>query len=290
MIKALENQKGFSLIELMIAMAIFGVVVAGVIGAFQDQLKSHNTQQRILDMQQNARAAMYYMTRELKMAGLDPSGDVPAPGTGILTAARNELRFTMDFIGGEGDGVDNDDDGDIDEGSNNLDENGNGLVDEPDEAEWYNASTADPNEDISYTLSNDADNDGVCDGLRTELNNGSSCNLVRRSQTGGGFQLLAANIDALNFRYLGRDTANAACDINCPLAPPFAADELDNIRSVQITLVARNGVNVPVLAYPFRDSRIYRNQNRDIILPAQNDGFRRFYLTTEIRCRNLGLN
>ena len=93
MIRPILNSKGFSLIELLIAIAVFGVVVAGVIGAFTDQLRSHNTQQRILDMQQNARAAMYYMTRELKLAGLNPSGVTPAvgPDIGILTADVNQI-------------------------------------------------------------------------------------------------------------------------------------------------------------------------------------------------------
>ena len=287
MIRSIDNQKGFSLIELMISIAIFGIVVAGVIYAFQDQLKSHNTQQSVLSMQQNARAAMYYMTRELKLAGLDWTGDADA---GILTAARNQLRFSMDFTGGYCDGVDDDGNDGADEGCNGNDENGNSLIDEPDEWEWFNGNTNDPNEDVTYMLSNDADGDGVCDGLPTDLNNGSACNLIRRSQAAAAFQILAANIDALNFHYLGRDPSNATCDINCPLVAPVTAANLGDIRSVQITLVARAGQNVPVFSYKVRDDRIYRNQNDDIILPAQNDQFRRLYLTTEIRCRNIGLN
>jgi type IV pilus assembly protein PilW len=289
MTQTVDNQKGFTLIELMISIAIFGVVIAGVIGAFQDQLRSHNTQQAVMEMQQNARAAMYYMTRELKLAGLDPTGEIPPPGAGILTANRNEIRFTMDFTGGGcvngvGDGIDNDDDGLVDEGCNDADENGNGLKDEPDEDEWFNGSTADANEDITYTLSNDADNDGLCDGIPTQLNNGTACNLMR------GNQILAVNIDALNFRYLGRNPGVGGCsatDINCPLLAPVANPE--NIRSVQISLVARAGANVPAWSYKVTDNRVYQNQGRDIILPAQNDQFRRFFLTTEIRCRNLGL-
>ena len=289
MTQTLGNQKGFTLIELMISIAIFGVVIAGVIGAFQNQLVSHNTQQRILHMQQNARAAMYYMTRELKLAGLDPTGEIPAPGAGILIAARNQIQFAMDFTGGGcvngvGDGIDDDDDGIADEGCNGFDENGNALIDEPDEAEWFNRSTADANENITYTLSNDADADGVCDGVRTETNNGSTCNLMR------GNQILAVNIDALNFRYLGRNPGDPGCPagaINCPLAAPPA--NLEDIRSVQITLVARDSADRPTFSYRITDSRIYRNQNRDIILPVQNDQFRRFFLSNEIRCRNLGI-
>jgi type IV pilus assembly protein PilW len=271
--QTINNQKGFSLIELMVSIAIFGIIIAGIIGAFRDQLVSNNTQQLNMQMQQNARAAMYYMTRELKLAGLDPTGNANA---GVVAADRNNLQFTMDFVGGACDGVDDDEDGIIDEGCNNADENANGLVDEPDEAEWFNGSTADANENIRYWLSNDNGN-GVCPA-------GAVCNLMR------GNLVLAPNIDALNFRYLGRNPGAAGCPagaINCPLVAPVAA--LQNIRSVQITLIARAGANIPAYTYRHRDTRVYRNQNLDIILPAQNDGFRRLYLTTEIRCRNLGL-
>jgi type IV pilus assembly protein PilW len=288
MIRTLSNSKGFSLIELLIAIAVFGIVVAGIIGAFTDQLRSHNTQQRILDMQQNARAAMYYMTRELKMAGLDPTGDANA---GFVTTNRNLINFTMDFRGGfcedeiaAGEAVDDDDDDGINnEGCNNLDDNGDGVfVDEPDEREWFDGDTADANEDVTYTLSNDADNDGECDGLPTENNDGTSCDLTRNGQ------ILAMNIDALDFRYLGVDPAQAGCDTDCLLNAPVANP--DNIRSVQISLIARGGRNVPALSYQVRDNILYRNQGGDIILPRQNDMFRRIFLTTEIQTRNLGLN
>jgi hypothetical protein len=34
------------------------------------------------------------------------------------------------------------------------------------------------------------------------------------------------------------------------------------------------------------DSKVYRNQSGDQILPAQNDFFRRMQITTDIDCRN----
>ena len=65
---------------------------------------------------------------------------------------------------------------------------------------------------------------------------------------------------------------------------------LDQIRSVQITIVARAGQN-PRQGLPNQelDTKVYRNQQGQVILTAQNDRFRRNILTAEVRCRNLGL-
>ena len=85
--------------------------------------------------------------------------------------------------------------------------------------------------------------------------------------------------------------------MNYGLNPPqVPAGQLSDIRSVQITIVARAGQN-PRQGLPAQqvDSNVYMNQQSrpgddwDIILPAQNDRFRRNMLTTEVSCRNLGL-
>jgi type IV pilus assembly protein PilW len=96
---------------------------------------------------------------------------------------------------------------------------------------------------------------------------------------------LAENIDAINFVYLdGANPTNV-------LATPVPASNLSDIRSIQITVVARSGQNLPGLFYQATDDRIYRNQQGTIILDmsAAPDTFRRQLLTAEVRCRNLGL-
>jgi type IV pilus assembly protein PilW len=116
---------------------------------------------------------------------------------------------------------------------------------------------------------------------------------IRYAMTGGGAlgrQLwngpltpLAENIDAINFVYLdGADPPNV-------LATPVA--DRSEIRSVQITIVARSGQNLPGFFYRQTDDRIYRNQQGTIILDmsAAPDNFRRQLLTAEVKCRNLGL-
>ncbi|RJQ71936.1 MAG: prepilin-type N-terminal cleavage/methylation domain-containing protein [Desulfobacteraceae bacterium] len=258
------NDHGFTLIELMVYTGIFGIVLGAIFSAYYGQLRSQVIQRDVAEMQQNLRAAIYLMDREIKLAGLNPAG---TPGIGMLTADAHELRFSMDFRGGASDGIDNDDNSLIDEGENDLDDNGNGLKDEPDEAEWYDGDTDDPGEDVTYRLSNDADDNG--------RNDGGICHLLRNGD------VMALNIEALNFVYLDEN--------GVPLATPVAAADLGLIRSIQVALVARSGERVSTFARGHVDSRIYRNQRDDVILPAQNDAFRRLALSTEVKCRNLGL-
>jgi type IV pilus assembly protein PilW len=70
----LRNVTGFTLTELMVAMAIGMVVLAAVTTTFMAQAKFYNAQEQINEMQQNARGALDLITRELKMAGYKPNG------------------------------------------------------------------------------------------------------------------------------------------------------------------------------------------------------------------------
>ena len=98
-----SSQKGFSLIELMVTMAIASILMAGIYTFYHQQLKTHVTQQQMVDMQQDARAAMYMMTRELRMAGYDPQNT----GATIRTANVAQMAFDSDSDG-TADGVIND--------------------------------------------------------------------------------------------------------------------------------------------------------------------------------------
>lgn len=268
-----RGSNGFTIVELLISIAVFGIVVAGITLAYQAQLRSYYTQREMVDMQQNLRAATYLMTRELKLAGLDPTGKA---GADITVADAHTISFSMDFTGGLSDGVDNDKDGVVDEGGDGVDNNVNGLIDEPDEAEWYNESTADPNEQITYNLSNDGNGNGLNDGLVTENNTGAACHLLRNGQP------MASSIDALNFVYLD---GNGAV-IGTPVA------DTSTIRSVQISLVARTGAGASAFGISYQDTQSYSNQRPgapEVILPVQNDNFRRIPMTVEVKCRNMGL-
>jgi prepilin-type N-terminal cleavage/methylation domain-containing protein len=83
---------GFSLIELLIALVLSGIVVAAVYGIFISQNRSYVNQNRTAEMQQNARIAMTILLGEFRMGGFGFSinGDYSlAGGTGYAVTPTN---------------------------------------------------------------------------------------------------------------------------------------------------------------------------------------------------------
>jgi type IV pilus assembly protein PilW len=124
------NEQGFTIIELLVSMVVFLLAIGAIYSTFQAQHKSYLMQQEVAAMQQNLRAAMFYMQREIRMAGCDPLGTA---GAGIISASATSIRFKEDVWAGSAGSAP---DGDAD----------------------------DPNEDITYNL-DDSDGDGVDDEL-----------------------------------------------------------------------------------------------------------------------------
>ena len=64
----LKNQ-GVTLIELLIALVISAILIAALYRIFIGQQKTYVVQEQVVDMQQNVRAAINKMMREIRMAG-----------------------------------------------------------------------------------------------------------------------------------------------------------------------------------------------------------------------------
>ncbi len=105
------NQKGFTLAELLIAMVVSGFVVAGTVTLFQSMVRDHNTEVRVLTMQQNLRSTMSYIERYIRMAGYDPTD---AADAGFTTLLSNHIAFTRDKGTPVGSNIDNTPNGEID--------------------------------------------------------------------------------------------------------------------------------------------------------------------------------
>ncbi len=65
----LKKEKGITLIELLVALAISGIVVAGLYRTVIGQQKTYVIQDQVVDTQQNARVAINRMMTEIRMAG-----------------------------------------------------------------------------------------------------------------------------------------------------------------------------------------------------------------------------
>ncbi len=167
LIAPLDN-RGFTLVEVFIAMTISMLLLSGVYTSFLSQQRVYSAQQEIAIMQQNLRGAIFLLQREIRMAGYDPTGNANA---GILVAGADTIKFTADL---RGDAEGSDPDGDI------------------------AIPNDDPNETITYSLF-DCDEDGDDDLRRTDPA------VVPADSDKPMEHLAAENIKAINFLYFDKD-------------------------------------------------------------------------------------
>ena len=78
----INNNRGFSLIELLVALGLSLLVVSAVYGLFNSQNAVYMNQNRVTEMQQNARMALNLLASEFRMAGFgfSMSGDYSVAG------------------------------------------------------------------------------------------------------------------------------------------------------------------------------------------------------------------
>ena len=89
-------QSGFSLMELVVGLAITSFVLAALISVFTTLTRSYTAQNVAADVQQTTRLGVDYMAREIRMAGLNPLGKAGASIEEIAPLG-HKLRFTMDL-------------------------------------------------------------------------------------------------------------------------------------------------------------------------------------------------
>jgi type IV pilus assembly protein PilW len=105
--RIVKESKGFTLIELMVSMTISLVILAAIAGSFTLQNRQNSAEEQIGQMQQNVRAALDLMIREIQMAGYKPAG---GSFNGIHTSTATTLRIKLDLdsSGVETDGTNDD--------------------------------------------------------------------------------------------------------------------------------------------------------------------------------------
>ena len=88
-----RSARGFSLIELMVAMAMACIVLAAIYSLHTALMKSYTTQNAAADAQEAMRAGVDLMAEDILMAGFDPTG---AGVFGIQAADPINIHFTSD--------------------------------------------------------------------------------------------------------------------------------------------------------------------------------------------------
>ncbi|EIM63101.1 prepilin-type N-terminal cleavage/methylation domain-containing protein [Desulfobacter postgatei] len=198
---AVNNQKGFTLIEMMMALVIGAMITAATYATYSSQQKAYQTQDQVAEMQQNLRAALYLIIEEIQMAGYDPED---SGNFSVTSAMPGRIQFETDKDE-DGDSADEDNVNDsketIDLGlSRTFDANGDGIPD------------------------TDSDGDGVPDPVDIGIQTGGA----------GGFQDIAENIQAVEFLYL--DSAG----INLALAPPVDLSAIRSVQITILAIAERS--------------------------------------------------
>ena len=97
-----KNSAGFTLVELLIALALSLVVLTSVSSAFISQRKTYDTQEQMTELIQGTRAVMEIITREVKLAGFDPQKGISGHTNVVgipYGATQLELRADLDGDG-----------------------------------------------------------------------------------------------------------------------------------------------------------------------------------------------
>ncbi len=109
--QARSGSRGFALAELLVVLAIVGLVLAALTGLLQQGEQVYRTGTARLEAQQNARVALERLGRELRYAGIDPRGARfpplvnPTPtgftiqndlnGDGIIAGNRETITYSL---------------------------------------------------------------------------------------------------------------------------------------------------------------------------------------------------
>ena len=91
--RIIGNATGTSLVEILIALALTGIITGAVLGLYYRQHSNYMIQDDITNVQQNARASIDELTRQIRLAGYDLPAGVPA----MVCANTNPDTITLHY-------------------------------------------------------------------------------------------------------------------------------------------------------------------------------------------------
>lgn len=247
--KIQRNNYGFTLVELVVAMAVTFIVAGAIFATFRAQQMAYITQREVVGMNQNLRSAAYFIARDLRMAGHDPSWGADAT---ILIADEGTFQFQADL---DGDG--------------NIQNN---------EIITYA---------LTNDADSDGVADGLPCHLGRDVGvapNNTGLQIIAENIQAIDFEYMTYSPNtpflpvSMNTPLGGRDGVSVGAPANLE----------EDIRFIRLSLVASSGDSSAVLAFKRTDNRQYWNALRNRrALNSQNDTLRRSMLVTEIQLRNM---
>ena len=101
----MSNQKGVTLIELLIVLVISVIVIGGVYKVFINQTRAYTVQDQVAEVQQDVRGAMEIMVRDIRMAGFqtntfavtNPAGSALVNTGGIVVDPANNNHIAVNY-------------------------------------------------------------------------------------------------------------------------------------------------------------------------------------------------
>lgn len=95
-IKRTDDQAGFTLVEMLVVIAMSSILLLAV-GVYMDRFSQTRDFQKVTaDTHNDCRQALEFMSREIRMAGLNP-WEVSDGSIGIISATPTTLRFVNDY-------------------------------------------------------------------------------------------------------------------------------------------------------------------------------------------------
>lgn len=88
------QQGGFTLVELLIVMLIFGIFIGAVYSLYISHLRTALSREEVIDVQQNVRIAMERLARDIRMAGfLVPTPVIVSPASEKALSNHSSIRI-----------------------------------------------------------------------------------------------------------------------------------------------------------------------------------------------------
>lgn len=309
------TNKGFTIVELLVAMTISLVVMGAITYTFKSQQDSYIVQTQISSMQQNLRAAMYMLTQDIQMAGYYTNfdADTYTMDWDDLDGDTETIRSLIHALdnrndGGGGDGIKDGTDlvviikaaesrqlaaGETASGNTvpaslrNVDNLVSGkcamlVKHDLSTADFFQVQDDSGDMTLTITLDNTYSQDDwifrvdvIVYYVDDDPNN--PCLLRKNLGANETAQVVAENIDNLQLQYLLNDGSL----VNDPDNPPTTSGS--DVRAVKVFLLARTAN----IIRNYTDPNTYNMGNNPI--PNPNDGYRRKLLTSIIKTRNIGL-